>query len=256
MTGTAIQVVMNADDFGMNESANEAIAVCFSRSLITSATLMANGDAFDDACQRAADPDLHGRLGVHLNLTDGHALTDDVQGSRLANADGRLRLEGDRPGFLSSADRDAARAEVVAQIQRCRDHGVQPTHADSHRHIHTHPRLIGPVTTGVRAAGIGALRLARNVSPGSWLRSMYKSRLNRRLTRQGMAHTTYFCDLTEFLQAVDSTTLRPGIYEVMVHPVCDAEQEIADSVDGAPLLERLGRVAAAFELVPSPKANR
>lgn len=256
MTGAAVQVVMNADDFGMNESANEAIADCFSRSLITSATLMANGDAFDDACQRAADKHLQGRLGVHLNLTDGHALTVAVQGSRLAGPDGRLGLEGGRPGFLSSSDRDAARAEVAAQIQRCRDHGVQPTHADSHRHIHTHPRLIGPVITGVRAAGIRALRLARNVAPGSWLRSIYKSRLNRRLARQDMAHTTYFCDLTEFLQAADRAALRPGLYEVMVHPVCDAEYDIADSVDGAPLLDRLGRVAAEFELVPSPRADR
>jgi len=42
---------VNADDFGMSPRINHAILQAFENGLISSATIMANMPAFEDACQ-------------------------------------------------------------------------------------------------------------------------------------------------------------------------------------------------------------
>ena len=42
-------VIINADDFGLNEHCSLAIAEAFKKGLITDTTMVANGEYFDDA---------------------------------------------------------------------------------------------------------------------------------------------------------------------------------------------------------------
>src|SRR3974377_887476 len=53
------QVILNADDFGLTRGVNEGIIRAHREGILTSAKLMANGPAFDDAIERAkANPKL------------------------------------------------------------------------------------------------------------------------------------------------------------------------------------------------------
>jgi len=80
------RLIINADDFGLTSGVNRAIAKCHTRGVVTSATLMAAGDAMLDASRLA--PTLP-RLGVgcHVVLVDGSPLLPAAEVPSLAFAD-------------------------------------------------------------------------------------------------------------------------------------------------------------------------
>ncbi len=64
------QLIVNADDFGLTEQVSRGILDAHHEGIVTSATLMANGGAFENAVAMARrEYDLG--IGVHLNLTEG-----------------------------------------------------------------------------------------------------------------------------------------------------------------------------------------
>ena len=66
-------LVVNADDFGFTPDVNQGIVEAHRRGILTAATLMANGDAFDDAVRLAREtPTLD--IGCHLVLIGGRSL--------------------------------------------------------------------------------------------------------------------------------------------------------------------------------------
>src|SRR5262249_40646690 len=69
------KLIVNADDFGLTESVNRGVLEAHHRGILTSATLMANGAAFESAVALArAAPRLG--VGVHLNLSEGRPVSD------------------------------------------------------------------------------------------------------------------------------------------------------------------------------------
>ena len=83
-----IKVIINADDFGMSESVNEAITEGFNNGIITSTSIMPNMPAFDDAVQKLSCVQGIG-LAVHLNIVEGKAL---IPNSSLCDGDGNFNL--------------------------------------------------------------------------------------------------------------------------------------------------------------------
>ena len=72
------QLVVNADDFGFTRGVNEGIVEAHRKGLLTSTTLMANGQAFDQAIELArANPTLD--VGCHLVLVGGRSLLDGAR---------------------------------------------------------------------------------------------------------------------------------------------------------------------------------
>ena len=67
------RLIINADDFGFTPDVNLGILEAHRSGILTATTLMANGDAFDDAVRIAqANPTLD--VGCHLVLIGGHSL--------------------------------------------------------------------------------------------------------------------------------------------------------------------------------------
>src|SRR5947208_14033868 len=67
------QLIVNADDFGFTRDVNAGIIEAHRNGILTSTTLMANGDAFDDAVRLAHEtPSLD--IGCHLVLVQGQSL--------------------------------------------------------------------------------------------------------------------------------------------------------------------------------------
>jgi len=65
---------VNADDFGFTRDVNQGIIEAHQRGILTAATLMANGEAFEDAVRLAREnPRLD--VGAHLVLIGGRALS-------------------------------------------------------------------------------------------------------------------------------------------------------------------------------------
>lgn len=134
------KLVVNADDFGISEGVNRGIVEGFEAGIVRSASLMANLEAFESAVATARKhPDLG--VGVHLNVTCGRPVSA-AKGT----------LTGPEGGFhplprlivqlmAGRIDLDEAENEWDAQIEKVRKAGLQPTHLDSHQHVHFFPSL-------------------------------------------------------------------------------------------------------------------
>ncbi|MFH1380938.1 MAG: ChbG/HpnK family deacetylase, partial [Candidatus Omnitrophota bacterium] len=63
------RLIINADDFGAARESNENILRCFTNGAVSDISLLAVGDAFDEAAKLAAEKGIK-KLGAHLALTE------------------------------------------------------------------------------------------------------------------------------------------------------------------------------------------
>ena len=131
------KICINGDDYGLNERNSKAIAEAFEKGMITDTTMLANGAYFDEAVALAREKGFIDRIGIHLNLTEGVPLTEEIKRQPRFVKDGRFYKGYDRTKKLTKAEKDAIYKELTAQADKIRDAGITITHADSHHHIHT-----------------------------------------------------------------------------------------------------------------------
>lgn len=211
------RVIINADDFGLSSDENRTIISAFQQGLISSATLMANMPAFEEACALARQHGLQGRIGLHFNLTYGRPLSAAIRRQpRFCNAAGEFDLHLPRHQlWLPAPTRRAIQAELQAQWQRCLEHGVRPSHIDSHQHVHN-ILPVGEVVARFAARQGVPLRLARNLGRNINLpKRLFKAWLNRRLRRLAPASADHVCTPLDLHHG-----LLPdhGVLEVIAHP--------------------------------------
>jgi hopanoid biosynthesis associated protein HpnK len=158
------QLIVNADDFGLTAGVNRAIVEAHRDGIVSSATLMANGAAFDDAVQAArALPNLS--IGCHIVLVDGAPVAPP------GGLDTLLAIRSAEPGqFYSNLSAFAARAmlggfdreqlveEITAQIKKIQAAGIEVSHLDSHKHTHIFPEILAAMLRAARICGVRAIR--------------------------------------------------------------------------------------------------
>lgn len=156
------RLIINADDFGFSSGVNEGIIKGHTNGVLTSATIMANMPAAEEAVELAKQNPTLG-VGVHLNLTDGIPLTRNETIAFLLNEKGNFTLKPAKLAIMLLFSRElraAAETELAAQIQWVIDRGIKPTHLDSHKHIHAYPLLFPIVCSLAMRFGISAMRYA------------------------------------------------------------------------------------------------
>jgi hopanoid biosynthesis associated protein HpnK len=163
-------LILNADDFGMTCGVNEGIIRAHREGVLTSTTLMANGPAFDDAAaQSAANPKLG--VGCHLVLVGGKCVARPEDIPSLADAAGNLPES--LPRFVAKLSSGMIRAteierELRAQIEKIRAAGISPTHLDTHKHTHAHPRVMEALARVAKEFGIMRVRKPVENLHDSW----------------------------------------------------------------------------------------
>lgn len=155
-------IIFNADDMGMSLSVNRAIAEAHSRGVINSASLMATGEAFEDALRvLGSHPGLS--AGLHLTLCDGHSALSHEKIPALAGPDGLFEKSPARAGikYWLGGKEIAAQieAEIEAQFDILEQAGIRPAHADSHHHLHAHPVVFDLLCRIGARRGIRRIRL-------------------------------------------------------------------------------------------------
>ena len=154
------RLVINADDFGLCDGVNKAVAQAHTDGVLTSTTIMANMPAAKEAVKIAKEMPGLG-VGVHLNLTEGSAVSKDQSVRCMLNITGQFAYSPAKLSFLSVTGakiRNAIRTELAAQIQWVIDNGIKPTHLDSHKHIHIFPAIFSIVCELARRFEIAAVR--------------------------------------------------------------------------------------------------
>lgn len=225
MSGSRILIV-NADDFGRSPGINAGIIRAHLDGIVTSTTLMVNLPWTEAAAHAARNaPAL--AIGLHLNLCYGGSVSrpDDV----LSLVDEVGRLKTDTRSISDEASLEDVRVEMLAQLERFRRIvGREPTHVDSHKYVHSAPR-IAPVVGAlaaelglpVRATGEEDRRLLRG--SGAKTPDAFEGRFHG-LDGEGVS-------LGILIEALESVT--PGVTELMCHPgfVDDHIQDSSYTVD-------------------------
>ena len=157
---------MNADDLGWTAGVNGGIAEAHRNGIVTSASLLANGEAFAQGAELARGTQGLG-VGVHLNLSDGSPVSAPETVPSLLNDSGQF--EGGPDGLLVKiATRRISIREVEiewqAQIAKVRAAGVEPTHLDGHKHVHMLPGLFEIALRLAKRHGIQAIRVSHEAS--------------------------------------------------------------------------------------------
>lgn len=158
------QLIINADDLGLTNGVNRAIVETHLGGVVTSATLMANGSAFDDAV-KAVGSASGLAVGCHVVLVDGTpVLPPEEVSTLLAGRSGqpdrfhsRLSPVAARAVF-GGFDPDELINEIVAQVRKLQAAGIQVTHLDSHKHTHIFPSILKALVRAARICGVPAIR--------------------------------------------------------------------------------------------------
>ncbi len=219
------QLVVNADDFGFTPDVNRGILEAHRRGILTATTLMATGDAFEDALGLARQADTLD-IGCHLVLVGGRSL---VTGRPYPPTVAKLL------GALARHEMDPYR-EFEAQVRRIVAAGVRPTHLDTHKHTHLAPPVLDAVARIAREFGIAWVRRPFDFPMGAMggvprLRrlagaalGLLRPRFHRVLERAGCRTTDHFAgfQITGRFRArelVELLAMLPaGSTELMCHP--------------------------------------
>lgn len=190
---TGQRVIFNADDFGRSASINEALIRAHREGVLTSTSLMVNGDAFDEAVELArANPGLG--VGLHLTLVSGQSTLPCKQIPGLVNPQGDFSDNAVAAGmrcFFKRSLRSQLEAEMRAQIEKFNATGLTMDHLNGHLNFHLHPvvsdvllglfermraNLATAATKGDRSVALPAVRLTRDpfwlnarLAGGQWL---------------------------------------------------------------------------------------
>lgn len=128
------KVIINSDDFGYSSGIDYGIMEAHKKGILTSTTLMTNTPGFEQAVKMAKGTPSLG-IGIHLTLTFLKPLNNHV--GSLTDSSGYFHKLSEYKMGTRTVDLDELYEEWNAQIQKAIQNGIQPTHLDSHHHLHT-----------------------------------------------------------------------------------------------------------------------
>lgn len=152
--------ILNADDFGMSQAFNRAVLEGYNAGILKSASIVANGNSFEEAVERIFPecPDLG--IGIHLNIIEGKSICNDLklltdEQGNFNNSWLQLLIKSLNPKnvlFLEEIEKEF-RAQIEKVIEK-----TQITHIDSHVHVHAIPKIFEIVCKLAKEYGIKQVR--------------------------------------------------------------------------------------------------
>jgi chitin disaccharide deacetylase len=216
-----VKVIINADDLGYNQQVNESVFDLISKGSVTSASLLVNGSAYEDAIRCSRDF-LYCSFGVHLNITEGLPLTNNIDLRAILKPDGTFDGDKIRRIVIKEPLRKAILKEWTAQVEKVLKSGILVSHFDSHHHIHTVPGLFATLKQLQKRFRIRRVRITMNIYPQDNTVPLSKL-VMKKLWNFGLRNcyrtqtTEGFTSLEIFTEAV-GLNLHFNSIELMVHP--------------------------------------
>lgn len=243
-------LIINGDDFGASESINHAIQKAYMQGVLTSASLLVNGDAFEQAIKIAQkNPRLS--VGIHIALVRGKATLPHSELPLLTDDQARLPHNPVAAGFqffFRKALQPELAREMENQIRLFIAAGLKPSHIDAHLNMQMHPTVLKILLKLAAQYSIPAMRLTRE-ELGINLKLDRRNRVNKcvqaliyhllgrhakkKMQAQGLFYPDHFFGLlnsgrmnTDYLLYV-LDHLKPGVTEIGMHPALETPPELA-----------------------------
>ncbi len=273
----ARRLVVNADDFGRSHSINQAVIRAHREGILTTASLMVNGDAFDEAVELAKQNPTLG-VGLHLTLICGKATCGPMEIPDLITPLGEFSnspvTTGTRYFFRRGLRLQLAR-EIAAQFAKFKATGLTLDHVNGHLNMHLHPTVFELLASRYQEWGIRHLRITddpfalnRRLARGNWLyrasHAFIFGRLSRRarriLARSEIRFTDHVFGLLQTARVDETFILKllpelpRGDSELYSHPSLDEFRHEFDALISPrvkALVQELGIQLVRYQDLPA-----
>lgn len=213
-------ILYNADDFGFKPEMSQAILDLLQSGKIQRTTIMVNMPNAAEAFLQAKALGLQDRIGLHLNLTFGAPLTQNILSTRFCKNGTFNKEEVLRPRILlTKTERSCLTEEVQAQFDKYKElFGYYPKHMDSHHFTHTYPSVLLPIIGVARKCGTESMRISCNLFDKDnhhFISKFYKKIINL-IIRSQFQSTDFFGNYLEYRDYFHAS--KEKTVEIMVHP--------------------------------------
>ena len=230
------RISVNADDFGKNNSVNEAVCESFFKGLINDTTIMVNMPGAKSATAMAGKYGFGDRVGLHLNLTAGVPFTAAIREcpefcDLSGNFNAAFHLSNKGRLVLDQKHREALGAEIEAQIREYLRLGYTRLHLDSHHHVHTDYSVWSVLAPLLKKYHFKSVRISRNMycenEVPNVIKRIYKGGYNALIRAAGLETADYFGSGADYEYSKER--LKPGsCVEIMVHPLYSQDGRLFD----------------------------
>ncbi|MFC1698596.1 carbohydrate deacetylase [Candidatus Omnitrophota bacterium] len=219
------KLIVNGDDFGLSVGTNQGVIEAFQNGILTSATLITNTPAFEDAVFRAKKNPRLG-TGIHLNLTWGKPVSPIKQVYRLVDSEGNFVKNKKRiflKFYFKGANSEQIRVELDAQIRKFLDFGLKLTHIDTHHHIVLFPKIHYIISGLMDKYNISKLRFYRSgkcyfSDRQNFVKKLMTYLFGNRATYTKQHSPDYIFDIENIKLKKRLEQLKNGVNEIFCHP--------------------------------------
>jgi predicted glycoside hydrolase/deacetylase ChbG (UPF0249 family) len=227
-------LIVNADDFGLSSHINKGIIECVEKGAVNSVSLVANGDALDEAIDFCKSrPGL--LPGIHFTLIDEKPVSDPARVPSLVDEQGFFYPDYKRfivryiSGKINPAE---VKIELSAQVEKLIAKGITLAHADSHQHLHLLKRISNIVIPLCRTFRIPRIRIVNEaVDPAYWKQMIpllamkyFSQRIKRQIRDSGITTASRFFGFNTSMH-VNRQIIKKALWfsekypvELMCHP--------------------------------------
>ena len=206
------QLIINADDAGIDPARNRGIEEAFGAGVVTSATVLAMGLAFGECVPPASSRAVRGGF-VAKQLLWARARAGELDGAEIEH-------------------------EFRAQLDRVLDAGIEPTHVDGHNHVHVFPsarEALDRMTADYPCVGVRRRPFEFDLGETpSAKREYFRALASAPVAARTTTCFAGFCLERDFSVARVIEVLRAcpgGSLELMVHPGRCTADSVAFSAD-------------------------
>ena len=230
-----MELIINADDFGITEEVNTAILNLFEHGIVSSTSIMARGPAFEKAVQISKDnPDLG--MGVHLCLDGpyniGKSFSSIIDNRTREFYNQRQVIKKIKKFRLNSSE---IFHEYCLQVEKVLDHGISISHLDHHHHLHLYLPILNVLIRVARRYNIKYIRSQNILLPGhqNYMNALYRKA--HQLYLKGRMNTTdghfepNISLMSDFAVQTERFSrllnLNAKVIEVILHPESKSDPE-------------------------------
>ncbi len=215
---------------------------------------MVNMPHTEEAVNIAYQSGFFTKVGLHLNLTKGEPLTEEIKENPLfcdnnGMFNGYFHSNAKNRVLLSSGALRGLKEEISAQFIRYKALGFPENHMDSHHHVHTDLSILKILIPVFRENNFSSMRLLRNIGFHSVFspRQLYKTVINRKIRDNASCVTDAFGDFDDYLgnNNLPELFIKYATIELMCHPIMSIGENKPNIVNGYARSE----ITASFEKI-------
>ena len=217
-------MIINADDYCLNDSVTDAIKQSIDLHIVDRTTCLVNFNMFENIITDDWSKQRLELIGLHLNLTEGQPLTNEIKKcNRFVDSNGFFKnnlknRKGMRVLFLSKKEREALAIEIEAQFQLFRKFNKKSVFFDSHHHIHTVYSVFKIISPIAKKYGFTSTRISKNIGltfKKPWI-ILYKRIINS-IIKKSFDCQSYFGSYNDYKNYNKRDDFKNNL-EIMCHP--------------------------------------